>query len=305
MNRSAIQARDPFADLLDDFDGGAPAAGDHPPQVDAEPAPEDFVTPPARGATFRETCKKCNGRGRFIGYRGRDFGQCFACKGVGHFERLTSPAERQRRREGAAQRKANVKTERREAFAAAHPAEWAWMLAHSGRPTFTYPDDMLRAIEDWGDLTERQLEALRKLMAQDAQRAAARTARVENAPVVTTDRLMTAFEAAVRAGAKQPKLRFDGFVASLAPATGRNAGAVYLRAGDQFLGKIAGGKFVASFEATEEQQAAVVAAMADPLAAAVAFGRRTGQCSCCGRELTNAKSVELGIGPICREMFEL
>jgi hypothetical protein len=116
---------------------------------------------------------------------------------------------------------------------------------------------------------------------------------------------MTAFEAAVSSGIKRPKLRFDGFDASLAPASGRNAGAVYLRSGDQFIGKIAGGKFVASFEATQEQQAAVVAAMADPLAAAVAFGRRTGQCSCCGRELTNAESVELGIGPICRERFGL
>jgi len=306
--------RDPFADLIDDLDGGAPAPadpaapewrGDHPRFENEQAPPEDFITPPAPRATFRETCKKCNGRGRFIGYKGRDFGACYACKGVGHFDRLTSPAERERKRDRAVQRRANVKNERREAFAAAHPAEWAWMLAHSGRPTFTYPDDMLRAIEEWGDLTEAQLAGVQRLMAADAERVAAKAARIENAPTVTTDLLMAAFNAAVSSGIERPKLRFDGFVASLAPATGRNAGAVYLRSGDQFIGKIAGGKFVASFEATQEQQAAVVAAMADPLAAAVAFGRRTGQCSCCGRELTNAESVELGIGPICRERFGL
>lgn len=32
-------------------------------------------------------------------------------------------------------------------------------------------------------------------------------------------------------------------------------------------------------------------------------GRRTGTCSCCGRLLTNPESVELGIGPICREQW--
>jgi Family of unknown function (DUF6011) len=30
------------------------------------------------------------------------------------------------------------------------------------------------------------------------------------------------------------------------------------------------------------------------------FGKRFGTCCMCGRDLTNAESVELGIGPICR-----
>jgi hypothetical protein len=40
-------------------------------------------------------------------------------------------------------------------------------------------------------------------------------------------------------------------------------------------------------------------ATADPVAAAVRYGRLTGNCACCGRPLTDPKSVELGIGPIC------
>jgi hypothetical protein len=44
---------------------------------------------------------------------------------------------------------------------------------------------------------------------------------------------------------------------------------------------------------------------ADPYAAAKLYGQHTGSCSCCGRELTNALSIELGIGPICREKFGL
>ena len=36
------------------------------------------------------------------------------------------------------------------------------------------------------------------------------------------------------------------------------------------------------------------------------FGKRTGTCVCCGRELTNEESRNLGIGPVCREkMFGL
>ena len=34
--------------------------------------------------------------------------------------------------------------------------------------------------------------------------------------------------------------------------------------------------------------------------AAAQFGKRTGSCVVCGRTLTNASSIEAGIGPICR-----
>lgn len=44
---------------------------------------------------------------------------------------------------------------------------------------------------------------------------------------------------------------------------------------------------------------------ADPYSAAKLYGQQTGSCSCCGRELTNSLSIELGIGPICREKFGL
>ena len=46
-------------------------------------------------------------------------------------------------------------------------------------------------------------------------------------------------------------------------------------------------------------------AATDPLAAAIAYGRETGSCSCCGRELTNKVSIDLGIRPICREKWGL
>ena len=50
---------------------------------------------------------------------------------------------------------------------------------------------------------------------------------------------------------------------------------------------------------------AVENASKNPYEAAKVYGQETGTCSCCGRELTNKLSIELGIGPICREKFGL
>jgi hypothetical protein len=43
----------------------------------------------------------------------------------------------------------------------------------------------------------------------------------------------------------------------------------------------------------------------DPTRAAKVHGQRTGTCACCGRELTNSLSIQMGIGPICAERFGL
>ena len=40
-----------------------------------------------------------------------------------------------------------------------------------------------------------------------------------------------------------------------------------------------------------------------PLQAAMKYGKLSGRCCSCGRELTNDGSIELGIGPICAEKF--
>lgn len=41
----------------------------------------------------------------------------------------------------------------------------------------------------------------------------------------------------------------------------------------------------------------------NPLKAAKLHGMETGNCACCGRELTNKQSISLGIGPICLEKY--
>lgn len=120
---------------------------------------------------------------------------------------------------------------------------------------------------------------------------------------ITVDAIETAFTAASGNGIKRPKLRLDTFIFSRAPDTGRNAGAIYVKQHGEYLGKVSAGKFHGVFACDGETKARIITVAADPHNAAKAYGMKTGSCSCCGRELTNGISVELGIGPVCRDKF--
>jgi hypothetical protein len=123
------------------------------------------------------------------------------------------------------------------------------------------------------------------------------------ATAISVAQIEAAFSAARANGIKTPKLRLDSFTFSRAPDHGRNAGSLYVKQGGEYLGKVTGGKFAPTMACDAATAANVVAVAADPANAAKAYGMRTGSCSCCGRELTNGLSVELGIGPICRDKF--
>lgn len=254
---------------------------------------------------FKETCPKCHGRGRFVSYSGRVVGECFACKGVGHKFFATSTEHRAATREKVAARKANKQQQALEAFQAAHPAVWAWIVESA--PTFEFAAAMQDAIAKYGSLTEKQLAAaercVEKRNAARVVRAEQDQARAASAPSVTSDRLLVAFQTAKESGLKWPKLRINGLVISPAPATGKNAGALYVKADGEYVGKVAGGRFICTRECSAEIQTQVVATINDPAAAAKASGLQTGSCSCCGRELTDANSVASGIGPICAEKW--
>lgn len=56
---------------------------------------------------------------------------------------------------------------------------------------------------------------------------------------------------------------------------------------------------------SDDVKSVILEAASDPLTAAVRYGRETGSCSCCGRDLTNPDSIAAGIGPICREKYGL
>lgn len=182
-------------------------------------------------------------------------------------------------------------------FKAQNPAIAAWLEANAG--SFDFAASLMRAADRYGSLTVNQKAAVERCMAKAAAAKAP-------GKVVAVDKLLAAFETAQAAGSKRPIMRFEAFRASLAPATGKNPGAVYIKNyANEYLGKIAGGEFRKAFACDAVTEAAVVETMADPLAAAIAYGKRMGDCSICGRTLSDPVSVAAGIGPICAAKFGL
>ena len=153
-----------------------------------------------------------------------------------------------------------------------------------------------------GQLSERQYDAAERMLAKvkesDARKAAPK---VE----VDVSRIETLLFTARMSRLKHPKFRAEGLTFSLAGSTSRNAGAVYVKKGEEYVGKVMDGKFHPVSATPAGTAEAIVRVAQDPRGAAVAYGRMTGNCACCGRELTDPKSVELGIGPICADKWGL
>lgn len=295
-------------EFLDDDLRGLFGAGDDP-LAEALAAPKDaarvaaVLAQPAPAAHV-EPCRKCGGSGQFRGYSGRIIGACFTCKGTGRQTFKNDRATRANNRANVAARKERKAAENLEAFKAANPAVWAWL---DGNP-FAFAVAMREALAKWGALTDNQLAACERcILKRDAGRKAAEERKAEAKPV-STAKLEACF-AKAGASLRAPRLRLAGLTIKPAKATSANAGALYVQglAADKsenvYLGKIAGGKFYRSRDCSAEQEAKVLAACDDPLGAAVAYGRLTGACACCGRELTNSESIARGIGPICAEQW--
>jgi hypothetical protein len=191
-------------------------------------------------------------------------------------------------------------------FAEEHPAVAAWIEAR--RAGFAFAQSLRESVQRYGSLTDGQMTAATRLMARDAEAAALKAARVaqglpaiEPGKEVTVKKIEQAFTAAKQDGIVRPKLRLDAFLFKPAPEGSKNAGGIYVLEGEAYLGKVIAGRFNRSRDCTEDQEARIIAAASDPLAAAVAYGQRTGCCSVCNLPLTNSESIELGIGPICRK----
>ena len=259
-------------------------------------APENFEP-----RDYTEPCSKCRGTGRFISYSGRTMGKCFACKGIGKFSFKTSPQARAANKERATERKARSAEQAFADFKAEHAAVAEWIEQSTD---FGFAVFMREAIEKFGSLTEGQMAACERCVAKRAAARQEREDRISSAPTVSISKIEDAFNAARANGLKRLKLRLAGFEFSPAKETSTNAGAIYVKGAGEYLGKVAGGKFISTRACSTEQQQAVVKAVADPKAAAVAYGKRTGTCSCCGRELTDPISIEQGIGPICASKWE-
>lgn len=171
--------------------------------------------------------------------------------------------------------------------------------------------DRLRSVASWNSFARQILAEFDRGGLINANQMAAAERMMnkleENYANVDLSRIREMFEVAVSNGHQKPVYRAEGLKISLAPATGRNAGALYVVVidDDAYQGKVEGVTFKAVREAASSTVDALHRIAANPMEAAVRYGQKTGKCSCCGRKLTNKVSIELGIGPICAETWGL
>lgn len=196
--------------------------------------------------------------------------------------------------------------ERRPGWEADNPDLIGWLNASRDRSPFAR--SLLASLDKWGTLTDGQAAAVRKIIREDAARAANPLPKVPDA-LVHDDALLAAFNRARAAGIKRPALTLRADVGgepvalrfSLAPDHGKNPGAIYVkRHGDGlYLGKVVGGQLFKSREAGDAELDAARKLMTDPAGEARANGLKWGVCCVCNRTLTDAESVKAGIGPVC------
>lgn len=256
---------------------------------------------------YVEPCTDCRGTGKFYSYTGRLVGDCYKCKGEGKRYFKTSPEAREQARNRGEVRKA-----RKEQELAQNTAQWkldnAEMFAFLSNNTWSsFYNSMLESIETYGALTNGQAIAVQNSMDKAAAKQTEYNARPADVQFDETGlaALHGLFQNAANSGLKHPKLRISDVIISVAPAHGKNGGSLYVKSdASEYLGKITPeGKFLKVNACTSEYITTLENIAKDPLQAAQMHGHQTGNCSCCGRELTNPESVELGIGPICRERW--
>ena len=164
----------------------------------------------------------------------------------------------------------------------------------------SFAASLVEQFDDRGSLSEKQTGAavamLMDIKAKKAERA--------EAPTVDLSNVVAMFNKAHEA-IKTPKFRFEDLVISRAPDHGVNAGALYVKIDGGYAGKVKDGKFFGLKTAPDGILSKLEQISKDPLSSAVAFGKKTGNCSMCNRDLTRHDSIERGVGPICAEKWGL
>lgn len=304
--------KDPLLDMEDD-DIGGPVSQEaaHEAQMETNEKygrnKPTFKVPDA--PMIAESCPKCGGDGRYKAPSSLGHQICLKCKGKGVLYFKKPRAERDAAKIKARERKEKKLDAQLVDFEAQHPDLAAWWTGSD----FGFAIDLRSKARQYGSLTYGQIEAakrcIEKYEAAKAAKAAAQVAVAEHVaalPVLDVSHVTNAFERARNAGIKRPKLRLFSssrpFVFSRAPDAGKNAGAIYVKAEDGlYLGKVTGGKFFKSYDCSTDAETEVIKVCSDPAQAAVAYGKKFGLCSVCGRELSDPVSIERGIGPICAD----
>ena len=167
------------------------------------------------------------------------------------------------------------------------------------KETVNFAAILVREFNKWQNLTDKQVAAAKSIL----------TPKASVGETISVEAIEKMFETARNNGLKRPRFVVDKVEISAAPATGRNPGALYVKYDRGYSGKIVKGEFYPVRNLSEELAKDLVEKVkfiaSSPIAAAKKYGHDTGNCSCCGRKLTDDKSVELGIGPVCAKRWGL
>lgn len=269
---------------LNDFD--APSANPHK-QIAKEDERERFP------------CEACAGTGRYLGARvHQEKAHCFACKGKGYF--FKSYGDRMKARQQAAARKATALSNQKADFDQAYPGLIEGLRSLSSWNEFAA--SLVNQYEAKGSLSDKQAEAGLRQVAKAAERDAKRAIEREKKNVaMDASRLHSLFEKAKASGLKHPGLWFGEVKLSLASTTSANAGAIYVKIGDAYQGKVVDGVFKPVWGADASVGDLLLSVAENPAEKLREIGKQTNRCCCCGRTLTDPVSVANGIGPICAE----
>jgi hypothetical protein len=276
---------------------------------------EAFRAAPVKASkkTAKFPCVSCGGSGEWSGGVNQHGNRgCFVCKGKGYFK--TSQADRVLAKSKRLERKAVKIQEVRDAFDEQHPGLVDGLRAIASWNDFA--SSLLNGVSRYGGLTENQVPAAKRLLAKVAERDAERQAQRDAEPAFKARVFATLAEAFLSAAAdvKWPKLRLRTaagapVVLSRCGSQSRTVGHINVTDGKPFGENIYYGRITPEGESSlrRELPADVLEVIetfnADPKAAILVQGQRTGQCCCCGRELTDPASIKAGIGPICADRW--
>lgn len=186
-----------------------------------------------------------------------------------------------------------------------HPGLIDRARALKGAPNFVR--SVLAQYDAGRVLSTKQIDALANIVNSATQnieqKRAADNAKLAAAPAVNAQNLHAMFDTAKANGLKRLKFRMEEFAITPAKDHSANPGALYVTGnpGGAYYGKIVSGRFIAVAGAPEGIADKINAISENPLAEAKLYGKRTGMCCVCGRELTDPASIAEGIGPICMQ----
>jgi hypothetical protein len=300
------------SDTSGDFDAFL-ASADAEFETEAEKK-QDRVVPVEQ----RFNCASCGGTGRYRGVRvHQQEEQCFPCGGRGWHK--LSPAARFERKQKREATIARNKQERIAALTETHGDLITDLRGMTGWNSFAA--SLISQLEESGKLSDNQLAAAQRMVHKvQLQRAEkAEQAKVASKVVGDVSAIQKLFDNALANGKKKRALigaRFErdanGEVVEgtkalnsirLTPARAPRRD-IWVNVDGTFCGGITeDGKFKANYSAPKWLAEELGRLAADPEKETRLYGRITGVCCCCARELTDPVSVAAGIGPICAETW--